>query len=126
MALAGFDLQFNSSCINYNSCNPASQIGSGSSNSIYADIIHPGLLRVTVDYTGYAGTNGGNGVTGSGYLCKLYFTAIAQGTNQSISFVKGQGNPTGELTLLKWVAYNPSEIESVCWTNSSNITVVNN
>ena len=124
MAGATFDLKFNSNYINYSSCNPTSQIGGGS-GTVAAIELQPGLLRVDVYYFDYANAHGGYGISGSGYLCKLYFTAIAQGTTK-LEFVKGQGNPTGELTLLKWVAYNPSEIESVCWTNSSNITVVNN
>jgi len=121
MAFACFDLQFNGNYISYSSCNPASQIGSGSGTA-EANIIQPGLLRVIVDYAGYAGTNGGNGVTGSGYLCKLTFTATTQGTSQ-LSFVKGQGTPSGYLTLVKWAAYNPSEIGNVAWINVSSITV---
>ena len=117
MACAGFDLQFNSNCISYSSCETTSQIGSGTGDAM-ANIMQPGLLRVTIDYSSYAAANSGNGITGSGYLCKLTFTATAQGTSQ-LDFVKGQGTPTGELTLLKWVAYIESEIENVGWTNSS-------
>jgi hypothetical protein len=121
IAYASFDLKFNSSCVSYISCNSTSQIGSGS-GTVAADIVPPGLLRVMIDYSSYAQANGGNGVTGSGYLCKLTFNATAQGTSL-LSFVKGQGYPTGELTLLRWVAYSESTIENVSWTNSS-ITVV--
>jgi hypothetical protein len=121
MAFACFDLQFNSNCISYSSCNPTSQIGSASGTIIDAAIIQPGLLRVGVDYSNYAGSNGGYGVSGSGYLCKLTFTAIAPGTSQ-LAFVEGQGSPPGELTLIKWMAYTDSEIANVGWINSS-ITV---
>ncbi len=124
MAAAGFDLEFNSSCISYISCNATSRIGKGN-GSAEANIIQPGLLRVIVDYSDYAAAHSGNGINGSGYLCKLTFNATALGANQSVDFVSGQGSPEGELTLVKWAAYNQSTIENVSWTNSS-ITVVKN
>ena len=120
MAYAVFDLNFNSSCITYSACNTTSRIGSGSGS--VAAIIQPGLLKITVDYSDYANTHSGNGVTGSGYLCKLTFTATAQDTSQ-LAFVSGQGSPEGELTLVKWATYNQSTIENVSWANRS-ITVV--
>jgi hypothetical protein len=118
MALACFDLKFNSNCISYSACNPTSQIGSASSTILDAAIIQPGLLRVMVDYSNYAPAHDGNGVTGSGYLCKLTFTATSQGTSQ-LAFVSGQGSPTGELTLVKWATYSQSVIENVNWINGS-------
>ena len=117
MAYAGFDLQFNSNCINYSACNPKSQIGSGTGDAM-ANIMQPGLLRVLVDYSAYAEAHDDNGISGSGYLCKLTFTAVNTG-NCSLAFVQNQGNPPGWLKLLK---YDGSTIENVGWINSS-ITV---
>jgi hypothetical protein len=121
MAVAQFDLQFNSSCIAYSSCNATSRIGNGNS-SAEANIIQPGLLRVFVDYTDYATAHSGNGINGSGYLCKITFTTTTQGTSQ-LAFASGQGSSEEEPTLVTWTAYNPSTITNVSWTNSS-ITVV--
>ena len=123
MAAAGFDLNFNSSCIAYVSCNATSRIGTGS-GAVDANAIQSGLLRIIVDYSDYAAAHSGNGINGSGYLCKLTFNTTAQGTSQ-LAFASGQGNPKGKLTLVKWAAYNQSEIENVSWTNSSIIVVKN-
>jgi hypothetical protein len=122
MAFASFDLQFKSNFVNYSSYNPTSQIGGGS-GTVSTSWMQAGLLRIVVDYSDYASAHSGNGITGSGYLCKLTFTATATGTS-SLNLVEGQGAPAGELTLLKWVAYSESTIANVGWTNSS-ITVVN-
>lgn len=124
MAYAFFDLKFNSNYISYTSCNSNSQIGDGT-GSVSASTIQPGLVRIIVSYSSYANAHGGYGVSGSGYLCKLNFEAIAQGTSQ-MEFVEEQG----ELTLISWVdcdqyeTCTQSEIANVGWTNSS-ITVVN-
>jgi hypothetical protein len=123
MAAAGFDLNFNSSCIAYVSCNATSRIGTGN-GTVDANAIQSGLLRIIVDYSDYAAAHSGNGINGSGYLCKLTFNTTAQGTSQ-LAFASGQGNPEGKLTLVKWAAYNQSEIENVSWTNSSIIVVKN-
>jgi hypothetical protein len=128
MAYASFDLQFNSNFVNYSSCNPASQIGGGS-GTVSASWMQAGLLRIVVDYSDYASAPSGNGITGSGYLCKLTFTTTAQGYSQ-LNFVAEQGAPAGELTLVSWIACNKpetctvDEIENVGWVNGS-ITVVN-
>jgi hypothetical protein len=121
MAVAQFDLQFNSSCISYITCNATSRIGTGN-GTVDATAMQPGLLRIIVDYSDYATAHSGNGISGSGYLCKLTFTATAQGASPLI-FVTGQGNPEGKLTSVKWEAYNQSVIDSVSWTNSSVIIV---
>ena len=120
MAAAGLDVEFNSSCISYTSCNATSRIGTGN-GSTEANIIQPGLLRVLVDYSDYAAAHSGNGISGSGYLCKLNFSATTQGTSQ-LAFASGQESPEEEPTLMN---YNLSIIENVIWTGSS-ITVVKN
>ena len=122
MTYAAFDLNFNTSCISYSSCNPTSQIGTGN-GIVDANLIQPGLLIVIVDYSDYAVAHSWNGINGSGYLCKLTFNATAQDISQ-LAF-------SGKLSLREWVACDhietciEGEIENVRWTNSS-INVVNN
>lgn len=123
MALAQLDLRFNNSCIAYVSCNATSQIG-GESGTVEANIIQSGLLRVVVDYSDYAAAHSGNGITGSGYLCKLTFNATTNGSSP-LAFVSEQGDPEGELLLWQWSGNTPSAIVNVKWTNSS-ITIVKN
>lgn len=120
MAAAGLDIEFNSSCLSYISCNATSRIGTGS-GPVDVIIIQPGLLRVFVDYSDYAIAHSGNGISGAGYLCKLNFSATAQGTSQ-LAFASGEGSP-GEAPVM--MTYNASIIENVSWTNGS-ITVVKN
>lgn len=120
MAAAGLDLEFNSSCLSYISCNTTSRIGTGS-GTVDVIIIQPGLLRIMVDYSDYAIAHSGSGISGSGYLCKLTFTATAQGTSQLV-FADGQGS-SGEAPVM--MTYNLSIIENVSWASSS-ITVVKN
>lgn len=118
MAFAQFDIKFNYVYVNYSSYNSQSQIGGGT-GTVYASWMEPGLVRILVDYGAYAEAHDDNGISGSGYLCKLTFTTIAQGISP-LEFVEGQGSPEGYLELSE---YYGSLIEPVGWTDGS-ITIV--
>ncbi|MEA1958680.1 MAG: cohesin domain-containing protein [Chloroflexota bacterium] len=122
MAFATFDLRFDETILTYQSTAFSSAIGPGAGSvSVDPDpgnLGDNGLLRVDVDYSAYANSNGGTGVSGSGYLCEITFNPISIGTS-AINFVAGEGNPAGELTLVQWIAYVDSEITPVYWINGS-------
>jgi hypothetical protein len=121
-----FDIRFNSSILSYLSTSSSSIIGSGSGTVDATLDPSPfgeqwgdnGLLRIIVDYSTWAGGNGGNGVNGSGYLCTINFSPLVTGTS-SLVFVSGQGSPGGKLELVKWINYVDSEITPVYWFNGS-------
>ena len=116
LAYAAFDIQFNRSLISYASIAPGNISGLGIAPVVSSNIVQPGLLRVVVDLSDYANANSGNGLTGSGSLCSVTFNALAAGTG-NISFVAGQGAPTGELTMIKFASYSPSTLSSN-WLNN--------
>ncbi|MFA5367493.1 MAG: cohesin domain-containing protein [Dehalococcoidia bacterium] len=124
LALGTFDIRYNSSILSFVSLtNSVSAIGDGTGTTTQ-NTKGGNLFQIDVDYTGYAGSHSGNGVSGSGYLCTLTFSPLAPGTSP-LYFVAGEGPPeypAGELSLIKWIDYDDSPITPVYWIDGS-ITV---
>jgi hypothetical protein len=122
LAYAFFDIEYDAGKVSYTSTAPGNI---GATTPTVTAMLNPvgvqGRIRITVDFSSYAPGHGGNGISGSGTLCRINFTAGTPGTSD-LDFVSGQGTPPGELTLIRWVAYSPSTISNVGWTNGS-ITV---
>ena len=119
MAYARYDIRFDSSILSYQTTNSSSAIGDGTGSAYFSldpgSLGDNGLLRIMVDYGAYE-----EGISGSGYLCYINFSAISTGTSP-LSFVSGHGDLPGKLELVK---PDESFIIPVSWSNGS-VTVVN-
>jgi hypothetical protein len=60
-----------------------------------------GLLRVLTKWDDYAEDHGGYGVNGSGSICELVFHAGPDMASTQLGFVEGQGDPPGELKIMR-------------------------
>lgn len=60
-----------------------------------------GLLRVLTKWNIYADAHGGAGVNGSGTICELTFHASPTFVTAHLGFVEGQGDPPGELKIMR-------------------------
>lgn len=124
LVFAYFDLSFDANILELEGLTAVNWGNVFNPTTVSYFTMEDGLVRVIWDNADWANNvNNGYGASGSGTLCRITFTAAAAGTSH-LSFVEGLGAPSGEHTLISWIACDKietcesSEIQNVGWTNS--------